>query len=52
MSKGMRFVLGVLIAILILAGSAIVLKACGDNSDAAKDSFFVRQRMINLKKGE
>ncbi len=42
----------ILIALGFVVLGIILLSSHGDPSGAATDSFFVRQRIINLKKGK
>jgi len=45
----MKIALGVLIALFIFFG-ALMLLSGGDRNHPAKDSFFVKWRMINVQK--
>ncbi len=51
MTRREKIGLAVLVALFGLLG-IMLLKSQGGTEHAAKDSYFVRQRIINLEKGE
>jgi len=51
MTNRVRTVLGVLLGLAAVCCVLLIFKACGAEKHAAKDSLFIRQRMINIKKG-
>ena len=50
MTKQTKIVLGLTLAVFLLLGAAVVAFKRG-GSHPARDSFFVKQRIINLQKG-